>query len=571
MTHLRRALAAGTALALTAAPALAERGADGQLNIIYWQAVSTMNPFLSGGTKEIEAASMVIEPLARYSNTGEIVPALAEEIPTVENGGVSEDLTSITWKLKQGVVWSDGTPFTANDAVFTWRYCTHPEGGCAQSSYFEGVSNMEAVDDHTLRITFSEPKPFPYTALVGSESPVIQAAQFADCLGARAPECTDANFGPIGTGPFRVVNFRANDVIELEANPNYRDPAKPAFARVLFKGGGDAESAARSVLQTGEFDYAWNLQVSPEVLEEMEAAGRGVVESAFATSVERILVNFTNPDPALGPDMRSVYVDDGSNPHPILSDFNVRKALSKAIDPAILVEIGYGKTGRTTCNVLPGPELYASSANDGCLNQDMEEAKRLLDESGWVPGPDGIRVKDGQRLSLLFQTSTNAVRQEFQAIIKEWWQEIGVETELRNVSASVFFGGDPSSPDTFQKFYADVQMYTNNFSGVDPEAYMANWLCSGAPRPSNQWQGDNINRWCNPDYDALSLEMARTAGQEERAEIAKRMNDMIMQDYAIIPLVYRGGTSAYANTLEGVLMNDFDSELWNIADWRRAE
>jgi peptide/nickel transport system substrate-binding protein len=572
MTHLRRILAAGVAAAALIAPAAhAERGADGQLNIIYWQAVSTMNPFLSGGTKEVEAASMVIEPLARYSNEGEIVLALAAELPTVENGGVSEDLKTITWKLKQGVLWSDGTPFTANDAVFTWQYCTHPEGGCAQSSYFEGVANMEALDDHTLKITFSEPKPFPYTALVGSESPIIQAAQFADCMGARAPECTDANFNPIGTGPFRVVNFRANDVIELEANPNYRDADKPAFGRVLFKGGGDAESAARSVLQTGEFDYAWNLQVSPEVLNEMEAAGKGQVVSAFATSVERILVNFTNPDPALGPDLRSVWKEDGSNAHPILSDFNVRKALSRAIDPAILVEIGYGKTGRTTCNVLPGPEVYASSANDACLEQDIEEAKRLLDEAGWVPGPDGVRVKDGQRLSILFQTSTNAVRQEFQAIIKEWWAEIGVETELRNISASVFFGGDPASPDTFQKFYADVQMYTNNFSGVDPEAYMADWTCGAIPGPSTQWQGANINRWCNAEYDALSVQFANTAGLEARAEIAKKMNDMLMQDYAIIPLVYRGGTSAHANSLGGVLINDFDSELWNIADWRRVQ
>ena len=572
MTHLRRILAATACAAALAAPAAqAERGADGQLNIIYWQAPSTMNPFLSGGTKEVEAASMVIEPLARYDNEGNIVPALAAEIPTTDNGGVSPDLTSITWKLKPGVLWSDGTPFTANDAVFTWRYCTHPEGGCAQSSYFEGVANMEALDDLTLKITFAEPKPFPYTALVGSESPIIQAAQFADCMGARAPECTQQNFNPVGTGPFRVVEFRANDVITLEANPNYRDPAKPAFATVLFKGGGDAASAARSVLETGEFDYAWNLQIQPEILQQMEAAGKGKVVVAFATSVERILVNFTNPDSALGPDARSVWKEDGSNAHPILSDFAVRKALSMALDPVLLTEIGYGPTGRPTCNVLPGPEIYASTANEACKTQDIAGANALLDEAGWVRGPDGVRVKDGQRLSLLFQTSTNAVRQEFQSFIKQWWSEIGVETELRNISASVFFGGDPASPDTFQKFYADVQMYTNNFSGVDPEAYMADWTCGAIPGPSTQWQGSNINRWCNPEYDALAAEFAKTAGLDARAEIAKKMNDMLMQDYVILPLVHRGGTSAHANSLGGVLINDWDSELWNIADWHRIK
>ncbi len=570
--RLRTLLAAGTALALVAPAAMAERGADGQLNIIYWQAPSTMNPFLSGGTKEVEAASMVIEPLARFSDTGEIVPILAESIPTTDNGGVSADLRTITWKLKPGLLWSDGTPVTAADGVFTYEYCTHPEGGCAQSSYFEGIESMEAVDDLTLKITFSEPKPFPYTALVGSESPMIQKAQFENCMGAKAPECTAQNFGPIGTGPFTVTEFRANDVITLAANPNYRDPAKPAFASVLFKGGGDAESAARSVLQTGEFDYAWNLQISPEVLTEMEAAGKGKVVVAFATSVERIHVNFTNPDPALGPDERSVWKEDGSNAHPILSDIRVRKALSMAIDPVILTEIGYGPTGRPTCNVLPGPEIYASTANDACLVQDIEGAKALLEEAGWADSDgDGVREKDGMELSLLFQTSTNAVRQQFQSLIKQWWGEIGVETELRNISASVFFGGDPASPDTFQKFYADVEMYTNNFAGVDPEAYMANWICDKAPRPSTQWQGENITRWCNPEYDALAAEFSKTAGLEQRAEIAKRMNDMLMQDYAMIPLVHRGGTSAHANTLAGVKINDWDSELWNIADWHRVK
>ncbi|SEA01547.1 peptide ABC transporter substrate-binding protein [Rubrimonas cliftonensis] len=570
--RLKTLLMAGAALTLVAPAAMAERGADGQLNIIYWQAPSTMNPFLSGGTKEVEASSMVIEPLARFSDTGEIVPILAESIPTTDNGGVSADLRTITWKLKPGLLWSDGTPVTAADGVFTYEYCTHPEGGCAQSSYFEGIASMEAVDDLTLKITFTEPKPFPYTALVGSESPIIQKSQFENCIGARAPECTEQNFNPIGTGPFRVTEFRANDVISLEANPNYRDPAKPAFASVLFKGGGDAESAARSVLQTGEFDYAWNLQISPEVLTEMEAAGRGKVVVAFATSVERIHVNFTNPDPALGPDERSVWKEDGSNAHPILSDIRVRKALSMAIDPVILTEIGYGPTGRPTCNVLPGPEIYASTANDACLVQDIEGAKALLDEAGWIDSDgDGVREKDGKELSLLYQTSTNAVRQQFQSLIKQWWGEIGVETELRNISASVFFGGDPASPDTFQKFYADVEMYTNNFSGVDPEAYMANWICNKAPRPSTQWQGENITRWCNPEYDALAAEFSKTAGLEARADIAKRMNDMLMQDYAMIPLVHRGGTSAHANTLAGVKINDWDSELWNIADWHRVK
>ncbi|MEJ2023380.1 MAG: peptide ABC transporter substrate-binding protein, partial [Maritimibacter sp.] len=325
--------------------------------------------------------------------------------------------------------------------------------------------------------------------------------------------------------------------------------------------------AGRSVLETGEFDYAWNLQLAPDVLADMESKGKGKVVSAFGTLVERIMVNFTDPSADLGDERATV-----AHPHPFLSDIAVRKALSMAIDRDLLVEIGYGTAGRPTCNVLPAPEIYASTANDACLTQDIEGAKALLESAGWVDSDgDGIREKDGVKLSLLFQSSTNAVRQDFQAIIKQWWSEIGVETELRNIDASVFFGGDAGSPDTFQKFFADVEMYANNFDGTDPEAYMANWECKQAPSPETQWQGNNMPRYCSEEYDALVAEMAKTGDISKRAELAKAMNDMLMQEYVMIPLVDRGRVSAHSNSLGGVILNTWDSELWNAADWYRKD
>ncbi len=558
----------GAAASLAFAPAaFAERGADGHVNVIYWQAPSILNPFLSGGTKDIESASLVIEPLARFNEKGELVPYLAAEIPTVENGGVSADLTSITWKIAPGMLWSDGSAVTAADVIFTWTYCTHPEGGCAQLAKFEGITNVEALDDLTVKVTFGAPKPNPYGAFVGGQSPIIQKAQFENCLGAKAPECTDANFGPIGTGPFRVTEFRTNDVIQLEANPNYRDPAKPAFATMTFKGGGDAEAAGRAVLETGEFDYAWNLQLAPAVIQGMVAAGKGQAISGFGTLVERIEMNLTDPSPNLPEGERST----AKHPHPFLSDIRVRKALSMAIDRDLLVEVGYGQAGRPTCNLVPAPQIYASD-NVDCMTQDIEGAKALLEEAGWTVGGDGVRTKDGMRLSILYQTSTNAVRQDFQALIKQWWSEIGVETELKNISASVYFGGDPGSPDTFQKFYADVEMYANNFDGTDPEAYLAAYTCEKAPRPETQWQGENINRFCDPAYDALVAELGRTGEISKRGEIARKLNDMLTKDsYVIVPLVDRGRVSAHSNTLGGVILNTWDSELWNAADWYRIK
>ncbi len=563
----RTVLAGATALVAMALPALAERGASGHLNIIYWQAPSILNPYLSGGTKDIESASLVLEPLAGFDQNGELFPRLAEAVPTVGNGGVSADLTQITWRLQEGLLWSDGTPVTAEDVLFTYDYCTHPEGGCAQGAAFEGIASIEAPDARTIVITFTAPRPYPYQAFVGATSPILQKAQFENCLGAAAPTCTEANFGPIGTGPFRVTEFRPNDVISLEANPNYRDPAKPAFATVTFKGGGDAAAAGRAVLETGEMDYAWNLQLAPDVLAGMEAAGRGKVINAFGTLVERIEMNLTDPSPDLPEGERSTV----RHPHPFLTDMRVRKALSMAIDRELLVEIGYGRAGRPTCNIVPAPPMFASDNTD-CLVQDIEGAKALLEEAGFRPGPDGVRVNgDGLRLRVLYQTSTNAVRQDFQALIKQWWNEIGVEVELKNIDASVFFGGDPGSPDTFQKFYADVEMYANNFDGTDPEPYLAQYLCSRIPGPENGWQGENINRYCDPAYDALLAELSRTGEIEKRGEIARRLNDMVTKDsYVVVPLVDRGRNSAHALSLGGVVLNTWDTELWNIENWYRV-
>ena len=557
------------ALLLLVSATAAERGSDGQLRMLYWQAPSILNPFLSGGTKDIHAASLVLEPLARYDENGGMVPALAAEIPTVENGGVAADLLSITWRLRDDVVWSDGNSFSAADVAFTAAYCMDPEGACSAASRFQDVKTVEAVDSHTVRVAFKVPMPFPYVPFVGSVSPVIQERQFAACTGARAPECTEQNFGPVGTGPFKVAEFRPNDIVLYDMNDNYRDPDRPAFSSVLLKGGGDAVSAARAVLETGEFDYAWNLQVEPEILAAMAAAGRGEVVSAFGSMVERLVVQLTNPDPALG-DRRSTY-QEGTNPHPFLSDAAVRRALSMAIDREILVAAGYGPAGRVTCSVLPAPAIYASTASDWCLTQDIAGANQLLDEAGWVRGADGIRAKDGVRLAILYQTSTNSVRQGTQALIKQMWREIGVETELKNINASVFFGGDPSSPDTYQKFYADIQMYTSSFDGTDPQNYMQGWICDGIPGPENQWLGQNVPRYCDAEYDELARSLSKTAGIEQRAAIAREMNDRLIDHGALIPLVHRGEVAARALSLGGVRHNAWDATVWNIQAWHRLK
>ena len=539
-----------------------------EVTILYWQAVSILNPYLSGGTKDVDASALILEPLANFGPDGSMVPVLATEIPTLENGGVAEDLTSITWKIKEGVTFSDGKHLTLDDFIFTWQYCTHDEAACAQTQFFEDIVAVEDIGDNQLKITFGLPKPFPYNPFVSQSAPVLHSEQFADCMGAEMAACSDANFGPIGTGPFIVEEFRPNDVVTYTANQNYHQEGKPHFDRVVFKGGGDAESAARAVLETDEADYAWNLQISPAVLDAMEASGNGSVVVAFSSNVERLMLNQTDISPD-NPN-RSVYLA-GENAHPFLTIPEIADAMSLAIDRGVIAGQLYGAGGQAACNIVNGPPVNVSETYLGC-SQDIAAANAILDEAGITDSDgDGIREANGMPLRVQYQTSTNAVRQNTQALIKQWWAEIGIETELRNIDAAVFFGGDPASPDTYQKFYSDVQMFTSGTAGPDAESFLVRWICGNDPNPDNGWLGRNVPRHCDPEYDALFAQLTQTGGIEARAELVKAMNNILIENGALIPLVFRGSVSAHGNSLGGVDIGGWDSEMWNIEDWYRME
>ena len=351
-------------------------------------------------------------------------------------------------------------------------------------------------------------KPFPYGPFVGNDSPIIQKAQFENCMGAKAPECTDRELRPDRDRPlqgYRVQGQRYRSV--RHANEKYREEGKPHFSKVLFKGGGDAASAARSVLETGEFDYAWNLQVEPEILTRMEAAGKGTVIAAFGPSVERLMVNKTNPDPALGDERGTM-----KHPAPVPDRPGTwSPALSLAIDrsrswskPAMALRV---KSPATFC---PPPMPMRRPTTTGARPRTSQPPTRLLDDAGWADTDgDGVRDKDGVQavdpVPDLDQLGPSGHPGADQADVAE----IGVEVELKNISASVFFGGDQSSPDTFQKFFADIEMYTNNFNGTDPEKYMASWTCAKIPSPENQWMANNMPRYCSEEYDSLASKSTR--------------------------------------------------------------
>ncbi len=548
--------------AAPAAQPTAEQAAGGALKILYWQAPTILNPHQGQGTKNSDAAHVMLEPLAHWDQDGKPVAFLAAELPTIENGGVAKDGTSITWKLKQGVKWSDGSDFSADDVVFTWEYCADEATACTTKSNFDPIEKVEALDPATVKITWKEPNPNPYVSFVGVSGLVIQRKQYESCIGAVAAQCP-ANNSPIGTGPYKLQDFKPGDIVLYVKNENYRDAAKVAFASVEIKGGGDPVSAARAVCETGEVDYAWNLQIEAAVAEQILQGGKCDFITSGSTGIERIVVNFTNPDAALG-DLRA----EPGQPHPVLTDNKIRQALSLAIDRNAIAEQVYGVGGKPTCNILTQP-TDLNSPNTTC-DRDVEKAKQLLDEAGWTDTDgDNIRDKDGKPLQLLYATSINAVRQKVQAIVKQNWAEIGVGVELKSIDSGVFFSSDKGNPDTFGHFFSDVQMYTNNPDSPDPVNYFDSWTCAQVASKENGWNLANNGRYCNQDYDAVLVELSKTFDPAKRKELFIKANDMLIGDGAILPLVDRSTPEGKATALQGPTGSTFDSVLWNIATWHK--
>ena len=535
-----------------------KRGGGGVLKVLWWQGPTLLNPHFAVGTKDQDGSRLFYEPLANWDGDGNLRPMLAETLPGREDGTLAADGRSVTWKLKKGVTWHDGKPFTADDVVFTWEYAGDPATSAVTSGSYRDVV-VEKVDSHTVVVKYKQPTPFWADTFVGAAGCIIPKHLFGDYIGAKSRDAP-ANLKPVGTGPYVFKDFKPGDLVSGVLNPNYHQPNRPHFDAIEMKGGGDAVSAARAVLQTGEFDFAWNMQVEDEILLRLEKGGKGRVIFNKGGGIEHIQLNTTDPWTEVDGERSSL-----KTKHPLLSDPAVRQALALLVDRDSVEQHIYGRTGVATANFINNPERFRSKTTKYEFN--VDKANALLDKGGWVRGADGIRVKDGKRLKLVYQTSINQPRQKNQAIVKQAAQKAGIDMELKSVTASVFFSSDVANPDTYTKFYCDLQMY-NNSSQPDPELFLRQFCSWEAATKENKWQGRNVTRWQNQEYDDIHKAAQVELDPVKRAAMLIKLNELAVNNQVVIPVVARLGVAAANNKLV-VELSGWDNNTWDLASWYR--
>jgi len=535
------------------------RGGGGPLRVLWWQGATLLQPHFANGTKDQEGSRIFYEPLAIWDNDGNLVPILAAEIPSKENGGLVEGGKVVRWRLKKGVTWHDGKPFTADDVVFTWEYARDPATAAVTIAVYKDIT-VTKVDDYTVLVSFKQPTPFWATAFVAAEGMIIPKHLFGPYIGAKSREAP-TNLKPVGTGPYTFVDFKPGDLVTGALNKNYHMPNRPFFDTIEMKGGGDATSAARAVLQTGEYDYAWNLQVEDEVLKRMEQGGKGKVHIVPGGDIEFIQLNITDPWNEVDGERASA-----KSKHFAFSEPQVRQAMSLLCDKKSMQDYIYGRTGIATANFMNNPERYRSKNTKWEFN--VDKANQILDAAGWKKGADGVREKNGKKMKFVYQTSINASRQKEQAIVKQAAQKAGIDLELKSVTASVFFSSDVANPDTYGKFWCDMQMYTTTMTAPDPERFMDQYISAEASQKANKWAGRNICRYSNPEYDKLAAAGKQELDPVKRAAIYIKMNDMVVDEWIVVPLIsrprVRGGNLRLVTSLSG-----WDLDFSLLQNWYR--
>jgi peptide/nickel transport system substrate-binding protein len=497
----------------------------------------------------------VHKPFAEYlidvNEKGEYVPVLAAEIPSVENGGVSEDGLTITYKLKKGIQWSDGQPFTSADVKFTWEALINPKNLVKSRSGYELIESVETPDDHTAVVKYKE----FYAPYLTRFAPVLPK----HILG-KLDNMNDAPYNrmPVGTGAFRVTEWVSGDHITMEKNPHYREADKVKIDKLFFKIIPSREVGIAQI-QAGDVDGVWDLIEAQIPMMEKNPEISLCLSNALVS--ERLIMNHSTPLPPNN--------GNPDYPHPILADLRVRQAIQYAIDKDTIIDkLLYGKARPGTTEI---PDGWAHNPDVKPTEYNPEKAKQLLEAAGWKPGADGIREKDGTRLRLKITTTTgNKLREMVEQVLVAQMKDVGIEFYIENVPSSVLFGSWSNDADRKKGRY-DILMYTTG-PGIDPHQQFEGYFHSkNIPTEANGGSGYNYTRHRDAELDKWLDLAGKAPSLEKRAEAYRNAQARVAE---IIPHIYlyrRVNVHAFRNSVKGWIPNGYGIidavATWNVADW----
>lgn len=542
------------------------RGAGGEVRIIQYQAPTILSPHVATGYKDFDAAQIVLEPLLTYLPDAQIYGVLVEETPSVENGLLAADGLSVTFRLKEGLLWSDGEPVTAEDIKFTVEWIQNPDNASSSKSKYDSVASVEVVDGRTAVVHFSDPNPFWFEPFTGYVLGSLYPKHVLEVEGAH----DQFVMKPIGTGPYKVESFTPNDEIRFVVNENYRDASKPYFSSVYLKGGGDGAAAARAVLTTGEFDYGWAPGIEPDVFDSMLGPDAvGVLVPTPPVNMERMAINHSDPNKEV-----DGQTSEMNTPHPAFSDPAVRKALNLAINRQLIADqfYGFGSTGAS--NVINGVAALVSP-NTGFVF-DSAAAAQTLEDAGWVMDGD-IRTKDGVKLSFVFASAVSSRRQKTQTVIKANLEDIGCKVQLETIDSGIFFDASAGNEQSFNKFPWDLMLYVMPQGSTRPLSYMEQWYSGpdgeNIAQKSNSWSGSNLCRWRSDEYDELWRTTRTQTDPDVLIDNFIGLNDIVVDNDVLVPVVVVGGGSVAAKRLrmENLIAGGFSGAYCNIANWNLAD
>lgn len=506
-----------------------------------------LNPMMASQTVASIVSANVLEGLVLIAADGTYQTDLAEEVPSIQNGGVSADGLTVTWKLKKGVTWSDGAPFTSKDVLYTYRVFTTAENPLVFRTGYSEIESVTAADDHTVVAKYKR----LYAPFRNHFAPVLPEHVFG---GNPVIDKHEFNRAPIGTGPFRFKSWASGDNITLERNPNYRETDKPYLDSLIFKFLPSREAAIQA-FKVGEIDVLWNLAEAN--IPEFEAMADSVIQPTPSPRVERLILNTSCPS---GPQQ-----GDPTCPHPVLGALRVRQAIELGIDKKTLVDkLLFGKTTVAT-SVIPlgwfAPRLQPAEHN-------VAQARQLLDDAGWRPGTDGIRVKDGLRARLEFGTTTgDRLREQTQQVIQEQLKDIGIEIEIKNAPSAVILGSwQDNAPRARGNF--DILMWTTNVGGLDPQGHLFTYFHSSQIPNEQSRGGQNFHRVVDPDIDRALLQADSTLHETARRQAYQTVAERVNADKGHIVLYDRLQIDAYKRYLKGWVVNVHDNNLaWDSESW----